>query len=108
MIDSGSAQHEAELVYRPGERPAWQEAPTPTAAAYAPFSSLLRMVTPESLDKARQRVAKLDRAELIQRYRAAYADGKRLIAYIMAGELIERGIPPCFWHEVLALESATL
>lgn len=26
----------------------------------------------------------------------------------MAGELIERGIPPCFWHELLALDCATV
>jgi hypothetical protein len=108
MIDGGAARHEAELVYHPGERPAWQEAATSTAAAYVPFSSLLRTVAPDSLDKARQRVAKLNRADLIRRYGAAYLDGKPLIAYVMARELIERGIPPCFWHDALALDSTTL
>ncbi len=76
--------------------------------SYTPFSSLLHAVTPATLSEARRRVAKLDRADLIQRYRAAYADGKRLTAYAMAGELIERGIPPCFWHERLALVSASV
>ncbi|WP_295997167.1 hypothetical protein [Rugamonas sp.] len=96
----------AELVFHPGECPAWkEEAVTP---AYEPFSSLLHSVAPDTLDEARRRVAKLDRADLIQRYRAAYADGKRLTAYVMAGELIERGIPPFCWREVLALDSATI
>jgi hypothetical protein len=108
MIDGGAAQHEAELVYRPGERPAWREAANQTVAEYAPFSSLLRTVTPNTLDEARRRVAKLDRADLIQRYRSAHTDGKRLAAYVMAGELVERGIPPFCWHEVLALSSSTV
>jgi hypothetical protein len=34
--------------------------------------------------------------------------GKRLVAYLMAHELIELGIPPCFWHELLALDDASL
>jgi hypothetical protein len=103
-VTSGAARHEAALVYHPGECPTWKE--EVTAAAYTPFSSLLRAVTPESLDKARRRVARLDRAELIRRFQAAYADDKRLVAYVMAGELIERCIPPCFWHELLALDGA--
>lgn len=60
------------------------------------------------MDEARRRVAKLDRAGLIQRYRVAFADGGRLVAYVMASELIERGIPPCFWHERLALDSSSV
>lgn len=88
-----------------------QDAPTaadPSGTSHTPFSSLLHAVTPDTLDEARRRVAKLDRADLIQRYRAAYAEDKRLTAYVMAGELIERGIPPCFWHERLALVSASV
>jgi hypothetical protein len=108
MIHGGAARHEAALVYHSGECPRWKEEVVVAAAAYAPFSSLLRAVTPEALDKARRRVARLDRAELIRRFQAAYADGKRLVAYVMAGELIARGIPPCFWQDVLALTSASL
>jgi hypothetical protein len=81
---------------------------TPTAAAYAPLASLLRDAPPDTLNEVRRRVAGLDRTDLIERYRTAYADGKRLVAYLMADELIERGIPPCFWHEALALDDTTL
>jgi hypothetical protein len=113
-----ATQHEAVLVYRPDEQ-AWkegaadlgqQQAPAPTipSTAFAPLSSLLRAAPPATLNEARRRVAHLDRTDLIERYRTAYADGKRLIAYIMAGELIERGIPPCFFHhKVLALADTT-
>lgn len=87
-----------------------QQAPAPAtqAATFMPPASLLHDTSPDTLNEVRRRVAQLDRAELIQRYRTAYADGKRLVAYVMAGELIERGIPPCFWHEVLALDDTTL
>jgi hypothetical protein len=114
-----TTQHEAALVYHPGECPAWretddlgrQQAPAPatqTAAEFAPLASLLRDTSPDTLNEVRRRVARLDRTDLIERYRRAYAYGKRLIAYVMAGELIERGIPPCFWHEVLALDDSNL
>jgi hypothetical protein len=112
-----AAKHEAVLVYHQGEFPAWREADdlgrqqapaNQTAAEVAPLASLLRDTSPDTLNEVRRRVARLDRAELIQRYRAAYTDGKRLIAYVVAGELIERGVPPFSWHEVLALEAATL
>ena len=56
----------------------------------------------------RRRIAQLDRTDLTERYRTAYADGRRLVAHLMGGELIERGISPCFWHEVLALEGIAL
>lgn len=114
---SGDAvQREAVLAYYPGEHPAWKEADDPgrqqapatqTAAEVAPLASLLRDTSPDTLNEVRRRVARLDRAELIRRFQAAYADGKRLVAYAMAGELIERGIPPCFWHEALALDGTT-
>lgn len=75
---------------------------------FAPLALLLRASAPGALDEARRRIAKLDRAALIQQYRAAYAAGKLLAAYLMAEELIERGTPPCFWHETLALDGASL
>lgn len=80
----------------------------PTDAAYTPLVSLLNAAAPGTLNEVRRRVALLDRADLMQRHRAAHIDGKRLIAYLMAGELIERGIPPCFWRELLALGSAAV
>jgi hypothetical protein len=113
-----TTQHEAVFVCHQGECPAWKEADDPArqqapapatqAAAFAPRASLLHDTSPDASDEVRRRVAQLNRADLIERYRTAYVDGKRLTAYVMAGELIERGIPPCFWHEVLALDDTTL
>lgn len=117
-LGGDAAQHEAVLAYYPGEHPAWKEADdarpqqAPASAAQpsesVPLASLLRDVAPGTLNEVRRRVARLERADLIERYRTAYADGMRLVAYVMAGELIERGIPPCFWHEGLALDGTTL
>jgi len=70
--------------------------PDKGAASLAP---LLRATSPGALDEARHRITKLDRADLIARYRRAYTGGKLLAAYLLADELIERGTPPCFWHE---------
>lgn len=75
---------------------------------FAPLASLLRASPPDALSEARRRVAKLDRDSLIGRFRAAFADGKRLVAFVMAEVLVERGIPPSFWHEELALDSTTV
>jgi len=77
-------------------------------SAYAPLVSLLRATRPDALSEVRRRISALGREELTRRYRSAYAAGKRLVAYLMANEMVERGIPPCFWHEVLGLDDASL
>jgi hypothetical protein len=115
--DYGSTQHKAEFAYHPGKCPAWkeagdlgrQQAPAPATqpAEFAPLATLLHDAPPDTLNEVRRRVARLDRTDLLERYRTAYADGKRLTAYVMAGDLIERGIPPCFWYKSLALASTT-
>jgi hypothetical protein len=74
----------------------------------APLASLLRASAPDALSEARRRVAKLDRGSLIGRFRLAFAEGKRLVAFVMAEVLVERGILPSFWYEELALDSATV
>lgn len=114
-----SAQYDDELVYQPGEHPAWQRIDdlverranasrlSMQNRVYQPLTLMPYVAHPDILEEVRHRVARLDRASLIQRYQAAHFDGKRLIAGIMAAELIERGIPPCFWHQVLALDDAT-
>jgi hypothetical protein len=112
------SQQDGELIYSPDERTwtagvgmDWQQAPaaaTPRAAAQVSIFTLLRDAPPESVDEVRRRIAKLDRADLIERYRTAFADCKLLAAYFIADELIERGIPPCFWHATLALDSANV
>lgn len=75
---------------------------------FAPLAELLRATAPAALSEARRRVAALDRGGLLNKFRAAFAAGKRLVAFIMAEALIERAIPPCFWHEELALDSTSL
>lgn len=115
-----AAQYEDELVYQPGERPGWQRIGdlirrrglasrlTMQNQAQMPLTLMPFVALPRTLDEVSRRVARLDRASLIQRYQVAYVDDKRLVAGIMAAELIERGIPPCFWHQVLALDTPTL
>jgi hypothetical protein len=76
--------------------------------SFTPLVSLLRASEPEALREAKRRVGSLDRGNLAARFRIAFAAGKRLVAYILAEALIERAIPPCFWHEELALDSVTL
>lgn len=117
-----AAQHETILVYFPDEVPAWKEtdelrrwqAPAiatvtnTTYAAFAAFAPALHVTPPEILSEIVRRLASLDRESVIRRYRAAYSEEKWSVAYLMAGELIARGIPPCFWHEALALDSLTV
>lgn len=109
-----------ELVYHDGESPAWRmtydlggqhasvHAPAVLPTSYMPLTLLHHAAAPDDLYEVRRRVAQRPLGDLIQRYRAAFADGKRLVAGIMAAELIERGTPPCFWHAVLALNDPTL
>lgn len=116
---SGDAvQREIVLAYYPGERPAWKEADDPgpqqalasitQPAEFTPLSERLRGTSPDTLSEVQRRVARLDRSGLIQRYRVVYACGKRLAAHVVACELIERGVPPWTWHEVLALDGTTI
>jgi len=116
----GTTLHEEEFVYHDGEHPGWIESSSlgerrTTAHASGvpvvvpmPLTMLQYSVQHLTLHELYRRVSLLARDDLIHRYRNAYADGKRLVAGIMAVELIERGIPPCFWHEVLALDGVTI
>lgn len=115
-----ATQYDDELVYQPGEPPAWQRIDDLVGRranasglstqnhVFKPLTLMPYVAHPDTLEEVRHRVERLDRASLIERYQVAYFNGKRLIAGIMAAELIERGIPPCFWHERLALDDATL
>lgn len=116
----GATQHEVEYTYHDGECPGWKESSTLgerrvsvhadgiLRAVSMPLTMLPYPVPPITLHELYRRVSLLARDDLIHRYRTAYAGGKRLVAGIMAVELIERGIPPCFWHEMLALDDATI
>lgn len=68
---------------------------------FVPLSPLLRSVDPLKLDEAGRRLRKFERAELIGRYRAAFAAGRRLEAYLTAEALVTQGVPPFAWHDAL-------
>ena len=114
------SQYDDEFVYRSGERPAWHRLSdlerrrghasqsTTKNCGYMTLTLMPYTANPGTLEEVRRRVASLGRTSLIERYQAAFIDRKRLIAGIMAAELVERGIPPCFWHDALALDDATL
>lgn len=116
----GGPQHEQEFVYYDGEHPGWKDAesqgghyvPGHAAAvqvsACPPLTMMQYTASPDALHEVRARVARLTRYDVIQRYLTAYVEGKRVAAGIMAVELIERGIPPCFWHTTSALDDATV
>lgn len=112
-----AAGRQTVLAYHPGEHPAWkevddpnfQQAPAkPIAPTNMPLALMVHETPSDTSHEVWRRIGRLDRNELIRRFRIAYANGKRLVAFAMASELIERGMPPCFWHESLALDSATL
>jgi hypothetical protein len=71
---------------------------------FAPLSPLLRSVDALKLDEARRRLRRLGRAELLERYRAAFAPCHRLQAYLMADALVAQGVPPFAWHEGLKVD----
>lgn len=78
--------------------------PTP---GFTPLAPLLRSVDPIKLDEARRRLRSLERAELIGRYRAAFAAGRRLAGYLTAGALVIQGVPPFAWHDALHVDGLT-
>jgi hypothetical protein len=115
-----SAHGGDEFVFDEGESPAWivtddmgeqhaaGHALSALSSTHMPLTFIQYASPPNDLHEVRRRVAQLARADLIQRYRTAFSEGKRLVAGIMAAELIERGIPPCFWHDTLALHDPSL
>jgi hypothetical protein len=59
---------------------------------FAPLAPLLRIVDPIKLDDARRRLRKLERTNLLGRYRAAFSSGQRVHAYVMAQALAANGV----------------
>jgi hypothetical protein len=78
------------------------------AQGFAPLAPLLRAVGPQKLYQARQSVLRFGREELLNNYRAAFAKGQRIRAFLMAECLVGHGIPPFVWHERLALEGMSV
>lgn len=70
-------------------------------SGFRPLAPLLQTVQPERLDAARLRVADLERDELLDKFRDAFASGKVLATHILGDELTARGIPPSMWHSHL-------
>lgn len=68
----------------------------PAAGRFVPLSAVLASTPPDRLDEARRRVANLSRSTLLDRFGGAFADDKRLGAFLFAEELTKRGIPPAF------------
>lgn len=75
---------------------------------FTPLAPLLRSVDPIKLDEARRRLCKIERAELIGRYRAAFAAGRRVEAYLTAEALVVQGVPPFAWHDALHVNGLTM
>lgn len=72
------------------------------------LSALLGSVAPSGLERARQRFAATDRERLIGGFGKAFATGRRLLAHLIAEELVLRGVPPCYWHDTLNWKKASL
>lgn len=75
---------------------------------FTPLAALLRPVAPDELDRARQRLKVASREQLIIGFRNAFTKGKRVLAYLIAEQLVELYVPPCFWHEQLEWDGASL
>lgn len=75
---------------------------------YVSLSALLGPVAPSGLERARLRLAVTDRERLIGGFQKAFAAGKRLLAHLIAEELVTRGVPPCCWYEILDWKHASL
>lgn len=76
--------------------------------AFARLPALLGPVAPSALERARQRLATTDRERLIGGFRKAFATGRRLLAHLIAEELVARGVPPCCWYQTLDWKDASL
>ena len=64
---------------------------------FATLSPLLQASAPGALVAAQ--VSALDRDDLVAEFRSAFHAGKRVEALLYADGLIERGVPPVFWHD---------
>jgi len=67
---------------------------------------LLDQVNEDKLGEAVRRASHLERSQLLARFRQAFTDHKRVPAFVFAEALIERGVPPFFWHDVIPAELA--
>jgi hypothetical protein len=70
----------------------------PAVQAFQPIAALLKGIAPDKLNIIRLRVATLERTELLDRFRSAFGARKRTASLLLSDELVQRGIPPCFWH----------
>jgi hypothetical protein len=78
--------------------------PSKGFAPLAPLAPLLRAASPEMLDEVWRRVAMLDRLTLTAKFREMFSASKRGAAFILAQELVARGIVPALWYGDLELQ----
>lgn len=71
---------------------------------FVPLTSLLRLVDPFKLHEAQRRLRRLERTDLLTRYQAAFASGRRVHAYVMAEALAANGVPPFARHGALHVD----
>ncbi|MDR3480568.1 MAG: hypothetical protein P4L91_07610 [Burkholderiaceae bacterium] len=67
-----------------------------SVSGFRPLAPMLQAIAPAKLAAVRERVAGLDRDQLLNQFRVAFDGRKRLVAFIVADELTARGVPPCF------------
>lgn len=85
------------------------------ARGFSPLVAMLRSVKPETLDEVSRRIAKLERKDLIERFRADFAASKRasspvarMRAFLMSEELTARRIPPWMRHHHLSSDEYSI
>jgi hypothetical protein len=72
------------------------------------LSTLLLPISADRLRAARRRVSELERDQLLEAFRKAYRQEKRLSGLILSDELTERGIPPAFRYDELPTEEESV
>lgn len=70
----------------------------PPVTGFQPIGSLLKLTDSNKLAEAQRQAAGFGRERLIDGYRVAFANGRRVAAFVLSDELTTRGIPPAFWH----------
>ncbi|MBC7705732.1 MAG: hypothetical protein H7274_17540 [Rhodoferax sp.] len=67
-------------------------------APVQPLARLVQGIAPDKLVAAATLLASLDRDRLLDRFRRSFHANNRRAALVIADALIERGVPPAFWH----------
>lgn len=71
---------------------------TPSVPGFRPLATLLANIAATTRQAARLRLVTPGRDVLVAKLRDAFMSGQRERAFLLAEELIARGVPPAFWH----------